>query len=750
MKSLWLVSLACTAMLGGQVAPALSQPVSARSEWPSERPPRPLPATDANFPSYHMRTLPNGIQVVAVPHHEQPAVSLRLIVGAGSAADPEGKLGVANLTAQLLTQGTTSQSATELNDEVDFIGAAMGTGAGNDLTFIEMVVMQDSFERGLEILSDLARRPAFSQEEIDRQRQQLLSNLQVSFDDPGFIANAVFARLVYGFHPYGMPGSGTPESVGSISRDDVVEYHRRYFVPNNTIMAIVGDVTAEEAFAGAERVFGDWERAELPRRASVDPPEPTRRIVVVNMPGAVQTEVRVGHVGIRRDHDDYMRLNLATRILGGEGANRLHQVLRTERGLTYGAQADMHALREQGDFEASTSTRSEATGEVLRLMVDEFWRLQRERVNRRELAEAQAYMSGSFPLTIEVPDAIATQVLNVVFYGLPVEQLQSFRERVNRVTVDDIQRVAREYFRPDRLSIVLVGDAETFVPQLRGIGFGSYEVVERDELDLTSIDFKRRSSAPAGADATGRVPVERLRAGGTLAYQATSAVGSGTGMRATELVDRVIAAKGGYDTLSAIRTITAFTRAEMTTPAGPVLTETTTYLQYPDRVRVETKLPDADIVQVFDGRQAWVKDPNGVHEVPERLLPELTASFERDTIAALLAAKGGGLRARLLPDVIETGDGRQHVLELSSANTEPLVFYIDPETALVTKQAYVAGGPDRPLVEERFTDYRMVDGVQIAFTASISRGGQSVLERHVTEIRVNVPLDAALFGRPSS
>ena len=159
-----------------------------------------------------------------------------------------------------------------------------------------------------------------------------------------------------------------------------------------------------------------------------------------------------------------MPLNLATRILGGEGANRLHQVLRTERGLTYGAQAEMHTLRETGAIEASTNTRSEATAEVLRLMVDEFWRLQRERVGERELAEAKNYMTGSFPLTIETADAIATQVLNVLFYGLPVEQLQSFRERVNAVTTGEVQRVSRFYLRPDRLSIVLVGNSQAAHP----------------------------------------------------------------------------------------------------------------------------------------------------------------------------------------------------------------------------------------------------------------------------------------------
>src|SRR5262249_18118967 len=193
------------------------------------------------------------------------------------------------------------------------------------------------------------------------------------------------------------------------------------------------------------------------------------------------------------------------RILGGEGSNRLHQVLRTDRALTYGAQASFDTLKRAGDFEAQTNTRSEATGEVLRLIVDEFWRLQRERVSERELADAKAYLTGSFPLTIETPDAIAMQVLNVLFYDLPVEQLQTFRERVNVVTVDDIQRVARTYLRPDRLSIVLVGNAAAFSSQLKGVGFGTFETVELANLDLTAADFKRAKPA-AGRGGPGRFP----------------------------------------------------------------------------------------------------------------------------------------------------------------------------------------------------------------------------------------------------
>jgi zinc protease len=311
------------------------------------------------------------------------------------------------------------------------------------------------------------------------------------------VADTVFDRLVYGFHPYGTPGSGTPESIRGLTRSDLDAFHRQYFLPNNSILAIVGDVTAAEAFDTATRVFGDWARADVTPPALAAPPSPTRRVIVVNKPDAVQTEIRVGHIGVPRKHEDYMPLNLAIKILGGEGGNRLHRVLRTDRGLTYGAEADMVTLKGSGNFVADTDTRSETTAEALRLMVDEFSRLQRDRVNSRELADAQAYLSGSFPLTIETPDSIATQVLNAIFYELPLDELQNYRERVNAVTPDDIQRVARAYVRPDRLSVVLVGNAEAFVDELAGVGFDKFEVIDLEDLDLTRADFRRDGSRPA-------------------------------------------------------------------------------------------------------------------------------------------------------------------------------------------------------------------------------------------------------------
>ncbi len=462
--------------------------------WPAERPPQPLPARDVKFPPYEIRTLQNGLQVVVVQHHEQPILTLRMLIRSGAASDPSQKQGVAVLTAALLDQGTATRSAEQIADTIDSIGGGLGTGAGTDLSYANILVMKDSLSLGFELLNDVVRNPAFKSDELERQRQQAISGLRVSYEDPDYVAGLVFDRLVYGFHPYGLPNNGTPESLQSITVDDLRAFHKAYYAPNNAILAVVGDVTPQEAFSGAERAFGNWASHDVKADDAGAPPEPTRRVIVVDKPDAVQTELRVGQLALPRKHPDYLAYDLTMKILGGEGANRLQRVLRSERGLTYGASAEFQALRQSGDFAANTDTRSDATAEVLRVIVEEITKLQRDRVSDRELSDAQAYLTGNFPLTIETPEDIAAQVLNAIFYGLPLSDIENYRELVNAITPDDIQRVARQYLKPDRLSVVLVGNASAFVKDLAGVGFPKYEQIELPDLDLASVTLQRRPS----------------------------------------------------------------------------------------------------------------------------------------------------------------------------------------------------------------------------------------------------------------
>jgi predicted Zn-dependent peptidase/outer membrane lipoprotein-sorting protein len=743
----------------------------------------------------------NGLQVVVVMHREQPVVSARMIVGAGAARDPMQKVGTAMLTASLLDQGTTTRSASEIADAIDFVGGMLGTGAGTDLTHAQVVVMKDSFAFGLELLSDVIRNPVFTPAEIERQRQQIISGLQVGYEDPDYVASMMFDRLVYGFHPYAFPNNGTPETVSRITRDDLVAFHDNYFAPNNSLLAIVGDVTIEEAMGVTERVFGSWSRREVEPLRPVDPPSPTRRLVIIDKPDAVQTEIRVGHLGVPRRHRDFMALELAIKVLGGEGANRLQRVLRSERGLTYGASADMRALKLTGDFMAETDTRSEATAEALRVSVDEFWRLQRETVHERELADAKAYMAGSFPLRIETPDAIAVQVLNSLFYELPLKELENFRQRVNAVSVADVERVARGYLRPDRLSIVLVGNAEAFVKQLSGVGFRDFEVVPLADLDLFAADLRRPrpTSAPARSpdvlswtgdhpktgvawtaddvngvgDSSGLVdstsPVLRrasFDAGETPALQAVAwsddvtsqapagragaaAVTPAERESAMAVIGQAIDAKGGIEVLRAVRTIVATTATTLETPQGPVRAETRTYIEYPDRFRVEAQLPVGEVVQVFAGGEVWMRDPSGIHQAPPAMREEFRASVDRDLVALLRRAADGELIARPLPDEKDEKGRALRVVEIWGPQLEPVVLHVEAESGRIVSQSYTVQTLDGVArIVESFSDYRDVDGLQVAYSAELRRDGVRMLRRTVTEFQYNVPVAADLFRRP--
>jgi zinc protease len=761
------------------------------ADWPVERPPRPLPARDVKFPPYAMRTLSNGLQVVAVSHHEQPVVSLRLLIRAGGAQDPEEKPGVAALVASLLDQGTATRTAEQIQQAIDSIGGAIGSGSGTDLTFVNAVVMKDSFDLALDLVSDVARNASFAPNEIDLQRKQTLSGLTVSYEDPEYLASVVFDRLVFGFHPYGRPDAGTPESIQSITREDLVKFHKSWFGANNAVLAIVGDIGPDEAFAGAERVFGSWGESTSTAAKPVDPPPPTRRLVIIDRPGAVQTEIRAGHAALPRRHPDYLALDLAIKILGGEGGNRLHRVLRSERGLTYGASADLNALKNSGNIVADTDTRSESTAEALRLLVDEMWRLQRQRVSERELADAQAYLTGSFPLTIETPSAIALQVLNAVFYGLDLNELQTFRERVNAITVDDIQRVSREYLHPDRLSIVLVGDASLFEKQLAGLGFDRVERIPVSELDLTAADLRRkpvvggaRAPEAQGANAEPRGSSRALRTMDRVSGASSREAGriepmasSRARMRpvslrqtshapapathehgkpsahdlrhqdVSALIERAVRAKGGAAKLKEIQTIEALSDMIAETPNGRVTVPTTIRVRYPAQFRMDSQMPAGLLVQVFDRGRYWVQDRRGVRELSEDAAESMRQNVVRDHISLLLALQDGRLRAHRAEDV-SVGGTAMPALVVDLTASGPLTLVLDPATGLIVRQRYGARGTGGQ-IEESLEDYRSVDGLQVAFSVTVRHPAAAPITRVLRSFQYNVPLDASIFTRPS-
>jgi zinc protease len=408
-------------------------------------------------------------------------------------------------------------------------------------------------------------------------------------------------------------------------------------------------------------------------------------------------------------------------------------VLRSERGLTYSASADMEARKHTGAFIAETDTRTEATGQSLRLIVDEFWRLQREQVGSRELQGAQDYMAGSFPLTIETPSAIALQVLNQLFYGLDLKELESFRERVYAVSPEDIQRVAQKYLRPDRLSVVLVGDASKFVDQLKTVGFEQFERIPASALDLGATTLRKLN------------PVEysRLRADSPFNREYSTGLSFQSSLAETRtLIARAIERKGGLDRLRGVRSLLA--EGDMTVAGGTTRVDTKTYILYPDKYRVDASTGGANVSNIYASGDTWVETPTGVRDVPDFVRADSAASVSRDLIALLLRAWDGRATVAAAP----SGASGLNALRVSQPNRPDVTLYFDPATADIVRIEYQRHGPDGPIAEsEDLSDYRVVDGVRFAFRATTTTQGGKV-ERRLHTIRLNQPISASLFQRP--
>src|SRR5580692_8881155 len=272
---------------GPQKASGIVPPgVKLAPEMPAPGAPRPF-----EFPAAATKTLPNGLRVFVVSDHREPAVAARLVIlSAGSVQDPAGMPGVAGMTAGLLTQGTAKRSAKEIAEAIDFVGGTLEAKAGRDATTVTLDVVKKDLGVGMDLLSDVVLHPAFRTEELDRQRQQLLSDLEVQYSDPNYLATLAFARTLYGSSPYGLPEQGTPATVKQLRREDFVKFHDANYAPNQALLGFAGDISPEDAFAIAEKYFGSWPKLDVPSAPPQVPPSATATHVwLIDKPDAVQT-----------------------------------------------------------------------------------------------------------------------------------------------------------------------------------------------------------------------------------------------------------------------------------------------------------------------------------------------------------------------------------------------------------------------------------------------------------------------------
>jgi zinc protease len=470
-----------------RVAP-LAPPASLTVVTPAAKPvqpPAPGRPIAAILPKPVETRLANGLRVVTVQRSGVPIVTAALVAGGGAATDPADRAGASSLTAELLTKGTTSRSATRIAEEVEALGGSIAAGAERDGGTISLTVKSDQLAAGMAVLADVAQRPAFAAEEIGRARAQAIDGVTVQLADPAQLASLVATRAVWGAHPYGAPLSGTPQSLAAIGAADLRRAYAGTFRPDRATLLMVGDVTPAQAAALAERLFGGWRGGAAVPETVINMPGVRPRVIAIDLPGAGQAGVVVARPGIARASSSYYPLVVANAVLGGGYSARLNQEIRIKRGLAYGAGSSIAARRAGGSVSARTQTKNETAVEAAQLIVGEMTRLGTTAVTPAELETRKAATLGEFGRGIETTDGIAGVLADYVLEGVPLTELGRYAGAVQAVDADAVRAAAATLVSPDAASIVVVGDGKAFVPALKK-AYPQTEVITATAVKLDS------------------------------------------------------------------------------------------------------------------------------------------------------------------------------------------------------------------------------------------------------------------------
>ena len=426
------------------------------------------------MPSFERFTLSNGMRVVLLEKHQVPLVQINVVITAGSVMDPPGKTGLASMMAAMMMEGAGGRDALKLADAIDYLGAQIGASAGMHTSAVTLQTPVARLDSALALQADVVLRPAFAPAELDRKRKNRLTTLLQWRDEPRALASLTFNTQVYGkAHPYGASSIGDETSLRSLRVEDLQQFHARYVRPANTVAIVVGDVTVAHMKPRLEAAFGAWKGTPAPAPALPAMPQTGKRsVVIVDKPGAPQTEIRIGRIGAPRVTDDYYPLVVMNTILGGSFSSRLNQNLREQHGYTYGASSSFSFRVLPGPFLAGAAVHTAITDSALMEFMKEFNAILAP-VPDAELDRAKNYIALGFPGEFQTVADIAGKLEEMVIFNLPDSYFSQYIDRIRAVTKADVQRVARAYLDPATMTVVLVGDRASIVTKITAMNLGT-------------------------------------------------------------------------------------------------------------------------------------------------------------------------------------------------------------------------------------------------------------------------------------
>jgi zinc protease len=444
-------------------------------------PPGPGRFRPFDFPAVERGALSNGVRLLVAPMRHLPVVTMSAIFDAGGGREDEDRAGIATMTAELLDAGTSRRSGAQIAEDAEGLGADLEISASWDAANAGVTALRNRLEPATELLADLLFDPRFPLDEVERLRQERLADVLQRRSSPRGLASEMALRFIYDSQsPFSRPLSGTPGSINSVSQADLQAFHAAHYVAGAASIIFAGDVGFDEARGLAESCLAAWAGPGSPAgpRLPVEPRHATRHLALVDRPGSVQAEIRVGHVGVERGVADYSAISVMNSILGGAFTSRLNLNLRERHGFTYGVSSGFSMRRGAGPFIISTAVETAVTAAALREILVEVDALRAEPVSDAELVDARNYLAGAFPLRLQTTHGVAGRLLDLVVHDLPDDYFDTYRERILAVTAQEVLDAARARVRPDRMMLLVVGDAASLHGPLRDLGLGDVHLYD--------------------------------------------------------------------------------------------------------------------------------------------------------------------------------------------------------------------------------------------------------------------------------
>ncbi len=672
-----------------------------------------LPGTDVPQPK--RVELDNGMVVIMLEDHELPLIDARVLVRTGARWEPADKIGLADLVGQVLRSGGTKSMASDelddlLEDRAATIESSVDTTSGN----ANMSTLVDDFPEMLGVFAEVLRHPAFEEDKIAVAKTQVTAGIARQNDDAGQILGREFTELIYGSDsPYAR--QSTYATIDSISRDDLVAFHQQYFHPNRMILGLAGDFDSTEALKLVKKVFGTWPAGpELEESPAKYRKEPNPGIFYVEKSDVTQSYVRIGHQGIQRNNPDYYAVDMMNQVLGGSFAARLFTRVRSQKGLAYSVWGSVGSRWDYpGVTQLHISTKTETTAAGIDALLEEVGNMTTEPPTDEEVEKARSGILNSFVFRADSARKILSQQLTYEYFGYPLDWQERYRKGIDKVTTVQVREAAKKYFHPDRFSILVVGKTDGIDRPLSDFG----------EVQTVDITIPEPEAEAVEVTAEGE-------------------------QKGRELIAKAVEGLGGAERLAAFKTLRMQAALEAVTPQGSMPIKLKATVALPDRLRQEMTLPFGTMVQVLNGDSSFAQSPQGSRALDDSQRQQLAKALRRLPLVLLGQRESAGFKA------VATGAGEVDGTSVEKVHVEldgeATTLGIDPATGRILSLAYRGTNPMGAPgdLEQRFSDFRDVDGLMLPFASATTFNGEPMLSGTVESSEVDVEVEDSQFEQP--